>query len=58
MTTDRHYRSKLSLDQAIQELKNHAGKQFDGEIVDTFVNLLDNMDSWKSYLDKTFLIES
>ena len=33
MTADRHYRRALSLDEAMHELKQHAGTQFDPDVV-------------------------
>lgn len=42
MTTERPYSSALSLHQAINELEYGRQTQFDGEIVDCFVNLLCN----------------
>jgi ribonuclease P protein subunit RPR2 len=33
MTADRHYRRALSLDEAMHELRRHAGTQFDPEVV-------------------------
>ncbi len=40
MTTDRPYRKALSKDQAIKEIKDNAGKQFDPNISKVFINLL------------------
>lgn len=37
MTTDRHYRRAMSMNEAIEELKRNAGKQFDPEIVEAFL---------------------
>lgn len=37
MTTDRPYRKALSLDRVAQELTRHAGKQFDPELVEAFL---------------------
>jgi diguanylate cyclase (GGDEF)-like protein/putative nucleotidyltransferase with HDIG domain len=37
MTTDRPYRSGLSIDTAIQELKKGSGRQFDPEVVNVFL---------------------
>lgn len=37
MTTDRPYRSGLSLETAIEELKKGSGKQFDPEVVNVFL---------------------
>ena len=38
MTSDRPYRSKLSKEQAISELRKFAGIQFDPEVVEVFIN--------------------
>ncbi len=40
MTTDRAYRTALTHEQAVQELKDGRGKQFDPEIVDLFLDIL------------------
>jgi len=40
MMTDRPYRSRLSLDQTLTDLRAHTGKQFDGEVVAAFCRLL------------------
>lgn len=39
MTSDRPYRKALSHAIAIQELKDHAGSQFDPDVVDAFIEL-------------------
>jgi putative nucleotidyltransferase with HDIG domain len=41
MTTDRPYREKLSLAEALREIKKCIGTQFDGRISHTFLNLLE-----------------
>lgn len=41
MTSDRPYRDKLSMEQALQELKNCADAQFDARIVAAFCRVLD-----------------
>jgi two-component system cell cycle response regulator len=41
MTTDRPYRRRLALDEARRRLLDGAGTQFDPEVVDVFVRLLD-----------------
>ena len=40
MMTDRPYRSKLSLDQALTDLRKHTNKQFDSTVVAAFCRLL------------------
>jgi putative nucleotidyltransferase with HDIG domain len=40
MTSNRPYRKAMSLEEAIQELHAHAGKQFDPEVVGVFVSIL------------------
>ncbi len=40
MTTDRPYRSALSVDKAISELQKQRGRQFDPRVVDTFLEVL------------------
>jgi putative nucleotidyltransferase with HDIG domain len=40
MMTDRPYRSRLSLDQTLNDLKKHAGKQFDQHVVTAFCRIL------------------
>ena len=41
MTTHRPYRRAMDVRQAIKLLKQHAGRQFDTQIVDTFLELLE-----------------
>ncbi len=41
MMSDRQYRSKLELNDAVQQLKNGAGSQFDENIVNMFIKLLE-----------------
>ena len=41
MVTDRPYRRALSLSKAKEEIKQGAGSQFDSQIVDAFLNMLD-----------------
>ncbi|MBA7658730.1 Cyclic di-GMP phosphodiesterase response regulator RpfG [subsurface metagenome] len=42
MTSDRPYRIRMSIEQAIGELNKNSGKQFDPKVVDAFVKI------WKS----------
>ncbi len=44
MTTDRPYRKALSVSEAIGELQKNSGVQFDGEIVETFVEYFSGAD--------------
>jgi len=41
MTTDRPYRKAMPIKAAIEELKCHRGSQFDPEVVDAFLKILD-----------------
>ena len=41
MTNDRPYKKAMSISQAIAELKRCAGTQFDPELVDVFVSVLE-----------------
>lgn len=47
MTSDRPYRKAMSLEEAVRELRVHAGRQFDPEIVAAFVSILSNRPSPK-----------
>ena len=41
MTTDRPYRKAMPIKAAIEELRRHRGSQFDPEVVDAFLKILD-----------------
>jgi HD-GYP domain-containing protein (c-di-GMP phosphodiesterase class II) len=41
MMADRPYRKALTLDEARDELRHHAGKQFDPHLTQEFIALLD-----------------
>ncbi|MCX7772779.1 MAG: HD domain-containing protein, partial [Clostridia bacterium] len=41
MMSDRHYRSKLQLNDAVNQLTGGSGTQFDAEVVRVFVGMLD-----------------
>lgn len=54
MTSDRPYRKGMSIEDAIAELRKNKGTQFDAEITEKFIKLLENnYYEWKEYLDKT-----
>ncbi|MDP2891537.1 MAG: DUF3369 domain-containing protein [Bacillota bacterium] len=54
MMSDRQYRSRLTLDEAKQQLVQGKDTQFDGEIVETFLAILENYDNIKKDLEWTF----
>lgn len=41
MMMDRPYRKALSKEQALSEIRNNAGTQFDPEIAEIFVNMME-----------------
>jgi HD-GYP domain-containing protein (c-di-GMP phosphodiesterase class II) len=42
MTSGRGYKAKLSVDEAVEELKQGSGSQFVPEIVETFVRIVND----------------
>ncbi len=54
MTSDRLYRSKLNLMDAIKQLTESAGSQFDTEVVKKFVSLLDNFKAMQQEISHTY----
>jgi len=54
MTSDRVYRTKLELSKAIEQLEMGKGTQFDEEVVNVFVNLLENYDEMQEDLKHTY----
>lgn len=40
MTSDRPYRSGMDVSQAIEEIRNQSGRQFDPEVVDAFLRMM------------------
>jgi putative nucleotidyltransferase with HDIG domain len=55
MTSDRQYRSRLDLDKAKSQLSLGKGSQFDDEIVDIFLGLLDNYQVMLSEMETTHI---
>ena len=43
MTTDRPYRQGMDHEAAVEELRRHAGSQFDPKVVETFITVLESM---------------
>lgn len=54
MMSDRHYRSKLDLKSAINQLIEGAGTQFDAEVVHKFVSMLANFPAIEKELSVTY----
>lgn len=55
MTSDRHYRNKLELEDAKKQLLEGAGAQFDAGVVNVLINLIeDNFDKMQSDIAKTY----
>lgn len=52
MTTNRSYRKKMSRKEALVELRNNAGTQFDPVVVDIFVSIVDEIDIKRKDLSK------
>ena len=47
MTTNRPYQESVSVEQALAELRRHAGTQFDRDVVDAFVTTIGDHDTTK-----------
>ena len=47
MTSDSPYRKKFTEDEAINELRQNAGTQFDPRIVEVFVNIMKEKEETK-----------
>jgi putative nucleotidyltransferase with HDIG domain len=54
MMSDRHYRSKLDLKSAINQLNEGAGTQFDSEVVIKFVSMLEHFSTIERELAVTY----
>ena len=55
MMSDRKYRSKLSLEETIEQFRINSGTQFDPQVVDMLFKILDNYELMKNELKGTFL---
>jgi len=55
MTSDRPYRKALSIEKAIEELENGAGKQFDKNIVEKFLDILNRFGNDLNKINKIIL---
>jgi putative nucleotidyltransferase with HDIG domain len=56
MMSDRHYRSKLSLDEAVNQLITGSGTQFDSRVVEKFVNMLEGFSDMEKEIAGTYRI--
>lgn len=54
MTSDRKYRSKLEVEEAIEQFKVNAGTQFDAEVVNMLIKILEDFETIKKDLAETF----
>jgi len=55
MISDRHYRPRLALEVAKEQLVQGKNTQFDGEIVDAFIQILKNYDKLAKEVSATYL---
>ena len=54
MMSDRHYRKKLSFEKAVSQLKEGKGSQFDAQLVEEFLKVLENYDAIVAELQWTY----
>jgi|LSQX01.2.fsa_nt_gb putative nucleotidyltransferase with HDIG domain len=54
MTTDRKYRSKLKLKDAMEQFKTHSGTQFDPVVVEKLLDMMGSLDIMQEELVNTF----
>lgn len=54
MTSDRVYRTKMDLSQAIEQIENGKNTQFDEKIAETFIKLLEDFPKMKEELKDTY----
>ncbi|MFV0412696.1 MAG: HD domain-containing phosphohydrolase [Oscillospiraceae bacterium] len=58
MTTNRHYRSKLDITHAREQLVTGAGTQFDPDVVKVFVEaIVDNFEAVSKEIEHTYLVQ-
>lgn len=58
MTTDRPYRSALTSEEALEEMKNNAGKQFDPELLSVFFEMREKLEEITNLGEEDLFIES
>ncbi|MFR5584104.1 MAG: hypothetical protein ACLTLQ_10115 [[Clostridium] scindens] len=54
MMSDRHYRKRLPYEDCIRQLKDGSGTQFDGELVEAFLKVLERYDAISEELQWTY----
>jgi diguanylate cyclase (GGDEF)-like protein/putative nucleotidyltransferase with HDIG domain len=54
MTAERHYRSGMTKEQALEEIQKEAGKQFDPELAKVFVNMMQEKNKQTEILKQNF----
>ena len=55
MMSDRHYRKRLPFEDCIRQLKEGRGTQFDGELVEAFLKVLERYDAISEELQWTYV---
>jgi putative nucleotidyltransferase with HDIG domain len=55
MTSDRTYRQKLKVEEAITQFQKHSGSQFDPKIVDVLLKIVKDYDIFEKELEYTYL---
>ena len=48
MTSDRQYRKALTVQRAMEELNRYKGTQLDAQVVDAFLDMIQNQDFWNT----------
>jgi len=54
MTSDRQYRSKLNIEEAKKQLTLNSGTQFDSDVVNNFITLLEDFDEMQKEIEHTY----